>query len=43
MLVVVGVRWLGIAEAGEVVGKGWLKWMTCEVERFGLCPLLGLR
>jgi hypothetical protein len=25
-------RWAGIADAGEPVGKGWLKWITCEFE-----------
>lgn len=25
-----GTRCAGIADAGEVVGKGWLKCMTCE-------------
>jgi hypothetical protein len=24
--------WAGMAEAGVVVGKGWLKWMTCELD-----------
>jgi hypothetical protein len=25
-------KWAGIADAGEPVGKGWLKWITCELE-----------
>lgn len=29
---VVLVRWAGIAEAGDVDGNGWLKWITCEFE-----------
>jgi hypothetical protein len=29
---VVVATWAGMADAGEVVGKGWLKWITCELE-----------
>lgn len=35
-----GVRWAGIADAGEAVGKGWLNWMAWEPE--GWCPMLPL-
>lgn len=39
LLVFDGVRCAGMAEAGDVVGKGWLKWITCELERCGWWPL----
>jgi hypothetical protein len=35
LLLGMGVRCDGMAEAGELVGKGWLKWMTCELESCG--------
>lgn len=31
-----------MAEAGELVGNGWLKWITCELDRLELWPLLVL-
>jgi hypothetical protein len=27
-----GVRWVGMAEAGDVVGNGWSNCMACELK-----------